>query len=505
MFQNIRELIINQKYVEALSALEELQISNLENLFFKNYLKAEIYYHLKKYSLSINYFKKSIKNNFKSASSWLYLAIIFQIKSKKIVRKIIHVLQNTESLDDISLYDLAYLQDQNGMFKEGIKTISKIKNAKNGSIATLLLALKRKNGDIEDCFQIIKNNKFFFNHFDFLCEISSFFAYMEDYNNALKFINKAIKINSEENKIKFLKSLYLIHLNKWKEALELFDYRFEKLVFEKYPNNEKIWKGQNIKKLFLWSEQGLGDHILYAKLIFEIKNVEKLYFETDIRIHELLKNYFKEKKITNIFLLDAKEKQDLNNFDAHLACGSLLNFFNPFKLQKINYLKSYKKISFDSKSLKIGLSWKTANTNQQFRNLPINELFNSIKNIANIEIHNLQFGEIEDEILFAKTKNIKINILNNISYKNDINAIADIINSLDVVVSCQNTVAHIASAMGKRTILLLPVGNRWYWKADNKQIDMWYKNTFIIKQKNIYDWSNEISQLTKKIIEYGKN
>ena len=504
MFQNVRKFIISQKYIEALNALEELPISDLENLFFKNYLKAEIYYHLKKYSLSINLFKKSIKNNFRSSSCWLYLAIIFQIKSKKIVKKIIHILQNAKNLDDISLYDLAYLQDQNGMFDEGIKTISKIKKINNGSITTLLLSLKRKNGNIEDCLNIIKKNKHFFDHFDFLCEISSFFAYTEDYNEALKFINKAIEINPNENKIKFLKSLYLMHLNKYKEALKLFDYRFEKQVFEKYPRDENTWKGENIKKLFLWSEQGLGDHILYAKLIFEIKNVEKIYFETDVRIHELLKNYLKEKKITNIFLLDTKDKQDLKNFDAHLSCGSLLNFINPFQLQKLNYLKSLKK-KVDSKNLKVGLSWKTGNTDQQFRNLPVNELFNCLKNIVNLEIHNLQFGKIENEILFAKKNNVKINILHNVNYKNNISVIADIINGLDVVVSCQNTVAHIASAMGKKTILLLPVGNRWYWKADSEQMDMWYKNTFIIKQKNIYDWSDEISQLTKKIIEYGKN
>ena len=120
-----------------------------------------------------------------------------------------------------------------------------------------------------------------------------------------------------------------------------------------------------------------------------------------------------------------------------------------------------------------------------------------IKKIPNIKIHNLQFGLDKGEI-----DNININKLvyyKNVDYKNDLNTIAAIIENMDFVITIQNTVAHLSCALQKKTLLLLPMGSRWYWGLEN--FDRWYGCAKIFRQKKKFDWLIPLNEL----IKYVKN
>ena len=56
---------------------------------------------------------------------------------------------------------------------------------------------------------------------------------------------------------------------------------------------------------------------------------------------------------------------------------------------------------------------------------------------------------------------------------------AKIISHLDVVVTVDTSVAHLAGAMGKKTFLMLPYIRDWRWFDDKKQTS-WYSNLSIL-------------------------
>ena len=74
---------------------------------------------------------------------------------------------------------------------------------------------------------------------------------------------------------------------------------------------------------------------------------------------------------------------------------------------------------------------------------------------------------------------------------NDISSVADIIRNCDLIISVDNTTAHLAAALGKPVWLLLPYNADFRWMEDITT-SLWYKNVTLIRQQKENDWSNEI-------------
>ena len=76
------------------------------------------------------------------------------------------------------------------------------------------------------------------------------------------------------------------------------------------------------KKIFLWSEQGIGDQIMYGSLLNEFS---KLCKKLTVKIDERLINLF-EKKNKTINFIGQKEKINETDFDNHLSIVDLGKF-----------------------------------------------------------------------------------------------------------------------------------------------------------------------------------
>ena len=69
----------------------------------------------------------------------------------------------------------------------------------------------------------------------------------------------------------------------------------------------------------------------------------------------------------------------------------------------------------------------------------------------------------------------------------------------DLVVSVDTSVAHLSAALGKKTILLLPLNQDWRWLL--KRTDSpWYHNVELIRQVKVRDWGNVFSELNARLV-----
>ena len=119
----------------------------------------------------------------------------------------------------------------------------------------------------------------------------------------------------------------------------------------------------------------------------------------------------------------------------------------------------------------------------------------------NCEIINLQYP-VESEPLSKVPKSMsqKIKTIRGIDLKDDFLGVAKLIDKCDLIVTIDNTIAHMASALGKDTIVLLPAAPpnfRWLAKGSNTP---WYpKTTKLLRKAKIGDWSNVIEELHDEI------
>lgn len=65
---------------------------------------------------------------------------------------------------------------------------------------------------------------------------------------------------------------------------------------------------------------------------------------------------------------------------------------------------------------------------------------------------------------------------------------------MDVVISVDTSVAHLAAALGKPTWVLLPFSPDWRWLLDQED-SPWYPSAKLYRQEKMGDWSGVLSRV----------
>jgi tetratricopeptide (TPR) repeat protein len=75
---------------------------------------------------------------------------------------------------------------------------------------------------------------------------------------------------------------------------------------------------------------------------------------------------------------------------------------------------------------------------------------------------------------------------------------AALIAQLDLVISVDTSIAHLAAAMGKPTWILLPFNPDWRWLTDRDD-SPWYPSVRLFRQPQIDDWSPVIERIGREL------
>ena len=75
---------------------------------------------------------------------------------------------------------------------------------------------------------------------------------------------------------------------------------------------------------------------------------------------------------------------------------------------------------------------------------------------------------------------------------------AALISALDLVITIDTGVAHLAGAMGKMTWVLLPFVADWRWLMERND-SPWYPTMRLFRQPRLRDWEAVIQQIAKEL------
>ena len=212
--------------------------------------------------------------------------------------------------------------------------------------------------------------------------------------------------------------------------------------------------------------------------------------------------YFTKINFSNIKIV--KSEKELI-FDKHIAMGSLGQYLRKskksfektpkkFLITSSSKEKKLKK-KFGNSKFNVGISWKTLNKKQKFRNIDLEQMLPVLSN-ANCDFINLQFGKFDEDLKKFKAKHgLNIRSINEIDNYNNIDDLAALINCLDLVITIQNTTAHLSGALGKNTWVMLTFNARWHW-LKNERKSFWYPNVKLFRQKKKGNWNDVINNIS---------
>ena len=157
------------------------------------------------------------------------------------------------------------------------------------------------------------------------------------------------------------------------------------------------------------------------------------------------------------------------------------------------YLKSPKADIINDK-LKVGLCWEAGSAGiRTMINRTINiKCFIELLKMDNIQVYSFQ---VDDTLKGCEQFPQIVNLGKDFK---DFSDTAEALMAMDVLVTVDTSVAHLAGALGVKTYLLLPYATDWRWFNDTKTTP-WYKSVEIFKQTDNISWEEPINNVIEKL------
>ncbi len=299
---------------------------------------------------------------------------------------------------------------------------------------------------------------------------------------------KCIELNPDDRESKYFLSLNYFRLKDYEHGLPYFETRLcretaVKTEIVTYPNlipNSKIWQGEDIsdKILYTYYEAGYGDMLMFARYIPQLlKRCKKLIIKPQIALSELFRENFPDAEVMDYFY-DEKELK----FDVHIPFLSIpyvlgLNTEEMF-VHRDRYLRAnpqkvqyYKENFFNNNKFKIGIKWQ-GNTYYETSRVINVDAFSGLFDLDNVQVYSAQTFEGSEE--FEKLAE-KYDIVDLSQSFKDFSYTAAAVENLDLVICNDTSLAHLAGAMNKPCVILLPYNYNWRWHTDLSHCD-WYES-----------------------------
>lgn len=264
------------------------------------------------------------------------------------------------------------------------------------------------------------------------------------------------------------------------------------------------WLGEDLsgKTILLHCEQGMGDTLQfsrYAPLV--ATHGAKVIVEVQQPLRRLLKN------LTGVSSVISRG-EPLPQVDYHCPLMSLPLAFRTTEgtiPKKAPYLTVQSedilalKQRWSSPKLRVGVAWagNKIHPNDKYRSCRLQD-FIPLAELNNVTFYSLQVGEATQQIVEAASL---VPILDACSSAKDFYDTAALLAGLDLVISVDSAVAHLAGALNIPVWIMLPQSrNDWRWSLGEAKTP-WYPSATLFRQVSLGDWSSVIDAIKKRLQE----
>ncbi|MDY7009082.1 MAG: tetratricopeptide repeat protein, partial [Cyanobacteriota bacterium] len=297
-------------------------------------------------------------------------------------------------------------------------------------------------------------------------------------------------------------SLILLLTGDFKSGFQEYHWRWESEKCLFFILQEKLWDGSNLecKIILLHAEQGYGDTIQFIRYIPLVKqHGGRIILACHKPLIRLLE------KIPEIEQCVDRQKI-LPTFDVHAPLLELPRILGttldtiPAEIPDLTVpTTDYIKLeSTDKNLLKIGIFWSTNSISSTISKRSVSLVnFSNFLDIPGTAFYSLQKYLSETDIELLK----KFLIFDLSSQLNDFADTAGIITQLDLIITIDTAVAHLAGTLGKPVWILLPFVPDWRWLLDRND-SPWYPTARLFRQPKINDWDSVFIQVKQALIEF---
>ncbi|MDB5808186.1 MAG: hypothetical protein JWN94_308 [Betaproteobacteria bacterium] len=355
---------------------------------------------------------------------------------------------------------------------------------------------------------------------DVLCNYGAVLVQEGNADEALKLCERLVKAYPDMHEARLNRALAKLKLGRFDTGWR--DYEARKLAGGNYISRAITlpeWQGESLhrKKLLVYAEQGLGDQIMFASCLPDLlKRADSCLIECARPLASLFTRSFAPAMVVmqsgDAELLRTAEAAGMNY---QVAIGSVpaqvrrnAEEFPPqagflrAEASRTDFWKA--RLDALGKGLKVGISWtggapSTRGANRSTRVvdwLPILQQ-------QGCHFINLQYGSAGADLQPFRQLNPGLMLHDWPEAIVNYDETAALVAALDLVISVQTAVVHLAGALGTPAWVMLQAACEWRYGQHGESMP-WYSSVRLFRQARQSEWNPVISDVTRHLSEMAK-
>jgi tetratricopeptide (TPR) repeat protein len=318
-----------------------------------------------------------------------------------------------------------------------------------------------------------------------------------DHHQAIACFSEALRLKPELAEAHWNRSSVNLLVGDFAQGLKDYEWRFQLPKWQLvYPFRTRLprWDGSadRSRRILVHDEQGLGDTLQFIRYIPMVsERCGRLILETRRELMDLLREFPGVDEVVE----RPNDSESQAEADVCIPLLSLPLVFGT-TLETIPAVVPYlwadprKALNWrrriEGPHFKVGLVWAGRPQHQNDRNRSCCiDLFAPLARNHGIRCFSLQKGPAAEQLMQSGLRKSIVNLDPELE---DFSDTAAVISQLDLVITVDTSVAHLAGAMGKPVWLLLPHIPDWRWMLERED-SPWYPTMRLFRQEKPGDWS----------------
>jgi Tfp pilus assembly protein PilF len=451
-----------------------------------------IAYRSKNYKIAAEHFNAAIKINVEEKYLLDLGLALYQLKDYDALEECYLSLFSINPESSTYNCNLGVAYSQKNQLDKAIDCYKKalVINPENAdAYSNMGFALKRQNKVFEAIKCYLKALELNPNHIDAHFNLGLAYSDTMQLKESIKCYRKVLELNPQYPEVYFDLAIALLLGRNFEAGWKVHEKRKPVQQINKImsPLLKPQWNGESLegKSIYVLPEQGFGDIIQFSRFLPYLKKLgaSRVFFKSRPETISL----FEESKLLGAEIIGTDGESVLDLFDYYIPLLSLPYYLkvNEYNIPAGKYLhvnkrkiNKYQKKFFDNDKYKVGIFWQGNNVycGDAERSLAL-KYFHPLFNYDNVAVYSIQkgFGSEQLDELPDEYK-----IVNLGKEFNDFSGTAAAIENLDLVISVDSSVAHLAGALGKEVWIILSEKPEWRW-GQEEDLTIWYENARLFR------------------------
>ncbi|MGA3066514.1 MAG: tetratricopeptide repeat-containing glycosyltransferase family protein [Tepidisphaeraceae bacterium] len=322
-----------------------------------------------------------------------------------------------------------------------------------------------------------------------------------DLDRALDHFNRLLHIQPDHASAHFSRACVWLKQGRYKEGWLEYEWRWPAGLVAKPPIPRPRWDGSPLagRSILIHTEQGMGDVLQFIRLLPLVKSqAGQLVFACQKAMQELLRP---TPCVDHWFPID--EPSGIN-FDVYAPLVSLPGLLGidektiphsiPYVFPDPQRVERWRRPIQELPGFKIGLAWQGSPTfeGDRIRSIPLKQ-FAPLSQVPSTTLISLQKG-VGVEQIEPNRPSLPLHVLGDLDQQSAFVDRAAIMTHLDLIITSDTSVAHLAGALGRPVWVLLSTGCDWRWLTARSD-SPWYPTMRLYRQKTLGDWPTVFAEV----------